>query len=210
MLTHKGTRELQTERLTLRRFTAEEAPIMYRNWASDDEVTKFLTWPSHASVQVSEMILADWLENYERDDYYQWAIVFEGEPIGSIAVVSQNDRIEKALLEFLRPEFINRVDEVIVFNSLTEDDFCSIVKIMLGDLSAVLSEKGIGLSYSDAAAKLIASESFSSKYGARNMRRYIQKNIEDTIAEAIVSDIDGMISKVDISVQDGRLQVTVK
>ena len=96
MLTHKGTRELQTERLTLRRFAAEEAPIMYRNWASDDEVTKFLTWPTHASVEVSEMVLADWLENYERDDYYQWAIVFEGEPIGSIAVVSRSDRIEKA------------------------------------------------------------------------------------------------------------------
>ena len=96
MLTHKGTRELQTERLTLRRFTAEEAPVMYRNWASDDEVTKFLTWPAHASVEVSEMVLADWLKNYERDDYYQWAIVFEGEPIGSIAVVSRNDRIEKA------------------------------------------------------------------------------------------------------------------
>jgi len=96
MLTHKGTRELRTERLTLRRFNAEEAPIMYRNWASDGEVTKFLTWPTHASVEVSEMVLADWLKNYERDDYYQWAIVFEGEPIGSIAVVSQNDRIEKA------------------------------------------------------------------------------------------------------------------
>lgn len=96
MLTHKGTRELHTERLILRRFTAEEAPVMYRNWASDEEVTKFLTWPAHASIEVSEMILADWLKNYERDDYYQWAIVYEGEPIGSIAVVSRNDKIEKA------------------------------------------------------------------------------------------------------------------
>ena len=96
MLTHKGTRKLYTERLVLRRFTVEDAPIMYRNWASDEEVTKFLTWPAHANVEVSEMVIADWLKNYERDDYYQWAIVYEGEPIGSIAVVSQSDKIEKA------------------------------------------------------------------------------------------------------------------
>ena len=69
MLTHKGTQELSTERLTLRRFTAEDAPVMYRNWASDPEVTKFLTWPAHASVEVSEKVLADWLKNYAREDY---------------------------------------------------------------------------------------------------------------------------------------------
>lgn len=96
MLTHKGTKELTTNRLILRRFTADDAEAMYRNWASDDEVTKYLTWPAHASVEISEMVIADWLENYERDDYYQWAIVYEGEPIGSIAVVSQSDKIEKA------------------------------------------------------------------------------------------------------------------
>ena len=96
MLTHKGTQTLRTSRLTLRRFAQGEAEIMYRNWASDDEVTRFLTWPAHASVAVSETVLDDWLANYIRDDYYQWAIVFEGEPIGSIAVVSQNDSLEKA------------------------------------------------------------------------------------------------------------------
>ena len=123
---------------------------------------------------------------------------------------SEKNRIEKALLEFLRPEFINRVDEVIVFNSLTEDDFCNIVKIMLGDLESVLNERGISLKYTDAAAKLIATESFSSKYGARNMRRYIQKNIEDPIAEAIVSDVGGTLNKVDVSVKDGSIHINVK
>ena len=123
---------------------------------------------------------------------------------------AEQGRIEKALLEFLRPEFVNRVDEVIVFNSLTEDNFCSIVKIMLGDLQTVLKEKGITLKYTDAASRLIASESFSAKYGARNMRRYIQRNIEDPIAEAIVSDIDGKISLVEVSVKEGRLLVLAK
>ena len=123
---------------------------------------------------------------------------------------AEKDRIEKALLDFLRPEFINRVDEVIVFNSLTESDFCNIVKIMLGDLASVLSERGITLKYTDAAAKHIAAESYSAKYGARNMRRYIQKNIEDSVAEAIVSDINGSVSKVDISVKDSKLSVLVK
>ncbi len=125
----------------------------------------------------------------------------------SSQIEAEKNRVEKALLEFLRPEFINRVDEVIVFNSLSIDDFCEIVKIMLGDLSSVLSERGISLNYSVAAAKLIAEESYSAKYGARNMRRYIQRNIEDPIAEAIVSDISGSISSVEIVTQDGKLAV---
>ena len=123
---------------------------------------------------------------------------------------AEKARVEKALLDFLRPEFINRVDEVIVFNSLTEDNFCNIVKIMLGDLEGVLNERGISLKYTDAASKLIATESYSVKYGARNMRRYIQKNIEDSIAEAIVSDIGGSLTQAEISVKDGRLHVSVK
>lgn len=120
---------------------------------------------------------------------------------------AEKNRIEKALLEFLRPEFINRVDEVIVFNSLTEDDFCNIVKIMLGDLAKVLEDRNIAMAYTDSAARFIATESYSAKYGARNMRRYIQRNIEDTIAEHIVSDIYGKISNVNISVKSGALHV---
>jgi len=123
---------------------------------------------------------------------------------------AEKNRIEKALLEFLRPEFINRVDEVIVFNSLSEDDFCNIVKIMLGDLKDVLSDRNISMTYTDNAAKLIADESYSVKYGARNMRRYIQRNIEDVIAENIVSDVYGKISTVNVSVRSGLLHVECK
>ncbi|MGM9642380.1 MAG: AAA family ATPase [Eubacteriales bacterium] len=120
---------------------------------------------------------------------------------------AEKNRIEKALLEFLRPEFINRVDEVIVFNALSATDFSNIVKIMLGDLEKVLDERNIKLSYTDAAAKLIAEESYSVKYGARNMRRYIQRNIEDAIAEMIVSDINGTVSEINISVKGGKIFV---
>ena len=96
MLNHKGTQVLTTPRLTLRPFTVADAPAMFANWASDPEVTKFLTWPTHASVEVSRFILNDWASHYAEPDYYSWAIVYEGEPIGSIAVVSRDDQIGKA------------------------------------------------------------------------------------------------------------------
>ncbi len=97
-------------------------------------------------------------------------------------------KTQKALEGFLRPEFINRVDEIITFRSLDEGDFERIAKIMLEELKTALAEKGIALTYTKAALSLIAKGSFSRKYGARNMRRYIQKEIEDVLAEQIISD----------------------
>ena len=90
---HLGTRNIETERLLLRPFTREDAPAMYRNWASDPEVTKYLTWPAHSSVDISEMVLTDWTGHYVEENYYQWAIVLKelGEPIGSIAVVKVDE-----------------------------------------------------------------------------------------------------------------------
>ena len=81
---------------------------------------------------------------------------------------------------------------------------------MLGDLKDVLSDRNISMTYTDNAAKLIADESYSVKYGARNMRRYIQRNIEDVIAENIVSDVYGKISTVNVSVRSGLLHVECK
>ena len=97
-MTHLGTLEIETSRLLLRRFTLDDAKAMYENWASDPEVTKYLTWPSHSNVAVSRAVLVDWIANYSRTDFYQWAIVPKAlnQPIGSIAVVSQDDRICKA------------------------------------------------------------------------------------------------------------------
>ena len=98
MLTHKGTQTIETSRLLLRKAVREDAEPMFRNWASDPEVTKFLTWPAHSDIAVSEMVIGSWLQEYEKDSYYQWMIELKeiGQPIGSISVVRQNDRVEEA------------------------------------------------------------------------------------------------------------------
>jgi len=98
------------------------------------------------------------------------------------------DKTMKALSNFLRPEFINRVDEIITFNSLTVSDFERIAEIMLGELKLSLEEKGIKFNYSSEAVKFIASSSYSQKFGARNMRRFITANVEDLLAERIIAD----------------------
>lgn len=94
-MNHLGTKRIETDRLILRPFTLADAPAMYQNWASDDEVTKFMTWPTHQSMDISSMVLGDWVSHYEETNYYQWAIVTKeiGQPIGSIAAVQIHDRV---------------------------------------------------------------------------------------------------------------------
>lgn len=116
-------------------------------------------------------------------------------------------KTRKALEQFLRPEFINRVDDIIVFNSLTKDDFINIAKLMLSDLEKVLKEKGITFLYSYEAVEHIASESYSPVYGARNMRRYIQKYVEDELAEAIISDYRHNFTSAHLILENGKLHV---
>jgi len=95
-MNHKGTVTLETERIILRRFTINDAEAMFRNWASDDEVTKYLMWQAHADISVSESVINSWLELYHEPEYYNWAIILKdiGEPIGSIAAVEQRDDIK--------------------------------------------------------------------------------------------------------------------
>lgn len=91
-----GTQRIETDRLILRRYKIEDADAMYKNWASDSEVTKFLTWQPHSSVEVSRGIIEDWLKKYSDEKYYQWAIVLKdngNEPIGDISVVHMNEDI---------------------------------------------------------------------------------------------------------------------
>lgn len=95
-MVHKGTQTIKTRRLVLRRFRLEDARAMFHNWAGDSEVTKFLTWPTHTGVDISRMVLEDWVSGYDKPDFYQWAIEFEGEVVGSISVVEQNSDIGKA------------------------------------------------------------------------------------------------------------------
>ena len=120
-----------------------------------------------------------------------------------------SDRTMKALSDFLRPEFLNRVDEIITFNSLTADDFTGIAKIMMEDLRKALSERFITLSYTEAACKAVAHGGFSEKFGARNMRRFIQTEIEDKIA-ALVVESHGKASVIAVDSEDGKITVCDK
>ena len=98
MLTHKGTQTIETPRLILRKALREDAQPMFRNWASDPEVTKYLTWPTYESPDAAHGILQLWTEAYGKPDFYQWMIVPKelGEPIGSISVVHQREDIGSA------------------------------------------------------------------------------------------------------------------
>ncbi len=93
-----GTQTMETERLILRRFRIEDAPEMYANWASDPEVTRFLTWPVHADVGVTKALLTDWVAQYEDGGYFNWAMELKetGEVIGNISVVRLKEDIEAA------------------------------------------------------------------------------------------------------------------
>lgn len=117
-------------------------------------------------------------------------------------------KTEKALSSFLRPEFLNRVDEVIVFNRLTRENFAGIAKIMLNELADALSEKGIKFAYTDSAADFIAEKSFDEKYGARNMRRYIQREVEDIIADRLISEYAAGITAISLGCNGNALYVT--
>ena len=94
---HCGTQTIETERLILRRFRTDDADAMYRNWASDPEVTKYLMWPAHDSPEISRAVTESWVKAYENIDHYQWAITVKAngdEPIGDIAVVDRNEKAE--------------------------------------------------------------------------------------------------------------------
>ena len=101
-MNHLGTRKLETARLVLRPFVKEDAGAMYRNWASDPEVTKFLSWPTYKSVDTAHEILNLWVHQYQDNTFYQWAIELKelGEAIGSISVVNMDDRVDSVEIGF--------------------------------------------------------------------------------------------------------------
>lgn len=98
MVIHRGTQTIETTRLILRRAQVGDEEPMYRNWASDPEVTKYLTWPAHDCREVSEWVLDSWIRDYEKENFYQWMIVLKEihEPIGSVSIVRQRDDIGEA------------------------------------------------------------------------------------------------------------------
>ena len=120
------------------------------------------------------------------------------------------DKAMKALQEFLRPEFINRVDEIIAFNKLSEENFRGIAGIMLGELRDALSERGLRLTWDDSVIDYLVKKSFSEVYGARNLRRTIQKDLEDVIAEKIIDSFEAPITEICIHSQDDQVLIESK
>ena len=117
------------------------------------------------------------------------------------------DRAMKALGEFLRPEFLNRVDEVICFNRLDEKNFADIAHIMLDELQKSLEDKGLHFTWDEDVEDYLVKKSYSATYGARNLRRTIQKELEDVMAAQIIDSYEHPVTQIHASVEDGKLVV---
>ena len=120
-----------------------------------------------------------------------------------------NEKVRKALSEFLRPEFLSRVDDIIVFKQLTEDDFFDISKLMLDEYTDSLNEKGIEFSYNDEARKYLAKKAFGGPSGARDLRNLIRKEVEDKIANAIVESKSGIITSIKVTTEGESIKLEV-
>ncbi len=115
-----------------------------------------------------------------------------------------------ALREFLRPEFINRVDEIITFNHLSEENFLGIADIMLGELKESLANRGLSLSWDASLRSHLAQKAYSTTYGARNLRRTIQQELEDPISEVLIDSYEESIHSIQIHIEDGKVKLEVE
>ena len=131
-------------------------------------------------------------------------------PLGFGKTVNEQskDKAMKALQQFLRPEFLNRVDEVICFNQLSEENFRAIAQIMLKELQDVLKEKDLDFTWDEAVLDQLVKDSYSAAYGARNLRRHIQKALEDPIATKIIDSYLSPIHVLKAVVEDGKILIT--
>ena len=126
---------------------------------------------------------------------------------GGSADQQGKERTMKALQDFLRPEFLNRVDEIICFNHLTKENFTGIARIMLEELRTSLSDKGYAFRYDDALVDYLVEKSYSMTYGARNLRRQIQKELEDPMAARIIDSFENPITQISATAADGAVQL---
>ena len=126
---------------------------------------------------------------------------------GHTANEQNRDRAMKALGEFLRPEFLNRVDEVICFNRLDEKNFAGIAHIMLDELQKSLEDKGLHFTWDEDVEDYLVKKSYSATYGARNLRRTIQKELEDVMAAQIIDSYEHPVTQIHASMEDGKLVV---
>ena len=120
------------------------------------------------------------------------------------------EKTMKALRSFLRPEFINRVDEIIAFNHLTEENFAGIADIMLQELKQSLANREITFTWTEEVRAWLVRKAFSVTYGARNLRRTIQKELEDPISEIIIDSFESPISEITASVDEDRITIGAK
>ena len=128
---------------------------------------------------------------------------------GRTQVDQVKEKTMKALRSFLRPEFINRVDEIITFNHLSEENFLGIADIMLSELKESLNTRGLSLSWNEEVRQLLVKKAFSTTYGARNLRRTIQKELEDPISEAIIDSFEKPISAIDLTVENEEVKLNI-
>jgi ATP-dependent Clp protease ATP-binding subunit ClpB len=118
------------------------------------------------------------------------------------------EKTMKALRAFLRPEFINRVDEIITFNHLSEENFLGIADIMLRELKESLALRGLELIWDESVRQLLVKKAYSVTYGARNLRRTIQKELEDPISERIIDSFEKPVSTMTVSAENDQILVT--
>ncbi len=135
-----------------------------------------------------------------------------GSKTGSVGFAKSADDLDrekaiKALQDFLRPEFINRVDEIVYFNHLSEENIRSIAALMLGDLKTAMAERGMALSWDEDVIAHLAKKGYSAVYGARNLQRLIQKDVEDAIATEIVDRCRGGVSQVKLVMEGENIKV---
>ena len=131
MINHKGTVVLETDRLILRRFTHEDAQAMFDHWASDSEVTKYLTWPTHGNVDITYTVIEDWISRYSELGFYQWAIELKESRIlvGSISVVHYNDKVAKMEIGYcIGKKWWNR--------GITSEALAAVINFLLEEVGA--------------------------------------------------------------------------
>ena len=125
---------------------------------------------------------------------------------GGTVETRSKEKALKALESFLRPEFINRVDEIVAFRPLSKEDFASIAAIMLDDLKQAVEQNGRTLTIGDGVIEALVEHSYSEKYGARNLRRAVEKEVEDALALLIVEARGKDVTHLTVEVKDGQIQ----
>lgn len=126
---------------------------------------------------------------------------------GKTADAASREKAMKALSEFLRPEFLSRIDEVIVFRNLSEDDFVRIAGLMMHEYVGSLEERGIRFTYDEAACKWLAHKAYGGRSGARDLRNLIRREVEDKIAMLLVEKGEDAVSGIAVTVRDDALAI---